>query len=78
MLQSHSTHRVAMTTFWREFHHGKISPAWDGWGVDTLPLSLYLQAQAKLWCTLPYSSSTPICTLWLQYICKYTLFPKAK
>ncbi len=24
-----STHRVAMATFWRAFHHdGKISPAW--------------------------------------------------
>ncbi len=31
---SQSTHRMAMATFWRTFHHdGKISPGWWGWGV---------------------------------------------
>ncbi len=27
-------------------------PAWCGWGVHALPLSLYLPSRAKLWCTL--------------------------
>jgi hypothetical protein len=28
-LEPHSTHRVAMATYWRTFHYdGKISPAW--------------------------------------------------
>ncbi len=32
-MRPQSTHRVAMTTFWRIFHHdGKISPAWRRWG----------------------------------------------
>ncbi len=33
------THRgVAMSTFWRTFHHdGKISPAWWGWGCTPSP-----------------------------------------
>jgi hypothetical protein len=36
----HRVQRVAITTFWRTFHHdGKISPAWWGWGVHVLPLS---------------------------------------
>jgi hypothetical protein len=31
---------VAMTTFWRTFHHdGKISQAWWGWGVHAHPLT---------------------------------------
>jgi hypothetical protein len=35
---SHRVHRVAMTTFWRTFHHGgKISPAWCGRGVARPP-----------------------------------------
>ncbi len=68
-----STHRVAMATFWSTFHHDdKICPTWWGWRVYVLPLSLYLQSRAKLWCTLqlrgqihfPYFSSTPIRTLW--------------
>jgi hypothetical protein len=47
-----STNRLAMATFWRTFHHhGKISPAWWGWGVHTLYLSLYLPSRAKLCCT---------------------------
>jgi hypothetical protein len=33
-------------------HDEKISPAWCGWGVHALPLSLYLPSIAKLWCTL--------------------------
>ncbi len=42
-----------MAAFWRTVHeHGKISPAWWGWGVDALPCSLYLPSRAKLWCTL--------------------------
>ncbi len=37
-----STHRLALATFWRTFHHdGKFSPAWWGWGVHADPLSLY-------------------------------------
>jgi len=68
----HRVQRVAMTTFWRTFHHdGKISSAWWGWGVQALPLSLYLPSQAKLWFALQlrgqihssYFSSTPICTV---------------
>ncbi len=68
-------HRVAMATFWRIFHQdGKSSPAWWGWGVHALPLSLYLPSRTKMWCTLqlrgkihvhsPYFYSTPICSLW--------------
>jgi hypothetical protein len=35
-----------MATFWRTFHHdGKISPAWWGWGVNALPLLLYLPSR---------------------------------
>ncbi len=69
-----STHRAAMATFWRTFHHyGKTSPAWWWVGVHALPLSLYLPSRAKLWCTLyswegryppPISPLPPICTLW--------------
>ncbi len=37
VLTTEYTHRVAMDTFWRKFHHdGKISPAWWGWRVHTL------------------------------------------
>ena len=44
-----STNRVAMTTFWRTFHHdGNFSPAWWGWGMH----STYLPSRAKLWSTL--------------------------
>ncbi len=47
---------------------------WWGWGMHTIPLSLYVPSQAKLWSTLqlrgqihsPYFSSTLICTLWSQ------------
>ncbi len=65
-----------MAPFWRTFHHdSKIIPAWWGWGVHALPLSLYLPSRAKLWCTLqlrgqihfPYFYSTPICTLCSLY-----------
>jgi hypothetical protein len=73
---TYRVHRVAMTIYWRTFHHdGKISPAWWRWGVHALPHSLYLPSQAMLWCTLQlrenmhypyvYFSSTPICTLCL-------------
>ncbi len=32
-VKSQSTHREAMATFWRTFHHdGKINPSWRGWG----------------------------------------------
>jgi hypothetical protein len=35
--RAQSTHRVAMATFWRIFHHdGKISQACWGWGVHAL------------------------------------------
>ncbi len=35
---NHRVHRVAMTTFWRTFHHiGKISPGWWGWGGSRPP-----------------------------------------
>ncbi len=48
-----STHSVAMATFWPTFHHdGKIRPAWRGWGMYALPLSLCLPSRAKLWYTL--------------------------
>ncbi len=47
------THRLAMATFWRTFHHdGKIALAWCGWGVHALPPLLYLPSRAKLWCML--------------------------
>ncbi len=75
----HRVHWVAMTAFWRTFHHdGKISPDWCVWGrTHSLPLSLYLPSQAKLWFTLqlserihsPYFFSTPICTLWKALHC---------
>jgi hypothetical protein len=74
-MEAQSTHRVAMTTFWRTFYHdGNISPAWCGWGVHTHPLSLYLTSRTKLRCTLqlrgqihfPYFFSTPIGTLWTR------------
>jgi hypothetical protein len=69
------THRVAMATFWRIFHHdGKLSPSWWGWGVHAQPLSLYLPSSTKLWYEntiqrreqihFPYFYSIPICTLW--------------
>jgi hypothetical protein len=38
-----------MAIFWRTFHHdGKFSPAWWGWEVHALPLSLYLPSRAKV------------------------------
>ncbi len=52
-MRSQSTHRVAMATLWRTFHHDrKIILDWWGWGVNALPLSLYLLSRTKLWCTL--------------------------
>jgi hypothetical protein len=52
MCVPHRVYRVARAIFWRTFHHdGKISPAWWGWRVQALPLSLYLPSPAKLWCT---------------------------
>ncbi len=69
------THRMAMDTIWRKFHHdGKISPAWWGWLVHGPPPfhSIYHHEQSFGVCKLqlrgqihsPYFSSTPICTLW--------------
>jgi hypothetical protein len=50
VLGSQSTHRVATATFCRTYHHdGQISPAWQGWVVHPLSLSLYLLSRAKLW-----------------------------
>jgi hypothetical protein len=74
IVNTQSTHRVAMATFRRTFHHdGKISLAWWGWGVHAHPLSQYLPSRTKLWCNLqlrgqthsPYFYSTPISTLWI-------------
>ncbi len=76
-----STHRVAMATFWRTFHHdGKISQPGEGWEGGARhghPLSLHLPSRTKLQCTLllrgqiysPYFYSTSICTLWIH--CTY-------
>ncbi len=48
-----STHRVAVTGFWRTFHHdGKISPGWWGCGVNAHPISLYSPSRTKLQCML--------------------------
>ncbi len=48
-----STNRLAMTTFWRIFHHDcKFCPDWWVGGLHALPLSLYLSSRAQLWCTL--------------------------
>ncbi len=47
------TKRLAMSTFWRTFHHdSKLSPAWSGCGIHALPLSLYLLTLAMLWSVL--------------------------
>ncbi len=45
-----STHRLAITNFWRTFHHdGKINPAWlVRVGVHSHPLSLYLPSRTNL------------------------------
>ncbi len=78
--QNHRVHRVAMTTFFTLHHDGKISPAWCGWGVHALSLSLYLPSQVKLWCTLqlrvqihsPYFS----CALLYSVRIKFFLEPR--
>jgi hypothetical protein len=72
MLQSHSTHRVAMITFSREFHHGKISPAWWGGGghpnpftVSTITSKVVVHTPLFLLYPYMYSVVTIYC------ICKY-------
>jgi hypothetical protein len=66
-----SSHRVAMVTFWRTFHHdGKISPDWRGREVHALPLSLYLlvlvcSGSEDRYCSLP---------LFLLYPYSYSVF----
>jgi hypothetical protein len=77
---THRVHRVAMTTFWRTYHHdGKISPACmvtvgrarpPPFNVSTITSKVVVYTPAERADTLPlppsvYFSSTPICTLCL-------------
>ncbi len=72
--QPQSTHRVAIATFWRTFHHdGKISPALSGGGGCKLSpfhstnhhaSKVVVYAPAEI--HSPYFSSTPTCSPWMQ------------
>jgi hypothetical protein len=73
--RSQRTHRVAMATFWRTFHHdGKIIPATgEGWGegaspspftISTITYKVAVHAPAERAETLP---------LFLLYPCMYSL-----
>ncbi len=59
-----SIHRVAMTDFWRSFHHeGIINPGWWGWGSHAHPLSLYLPSRTKKFATYVSAERTDTLTL---------------
>jgi hypothetical protein len=69
----HRVHRVATATFWRTFQHdGKLTQAGEGGGCTPTPFHyiyhhvqrVVVYAPAMRADTLPYFSSTPICTLW--------------
>ncbi len=73
-----STHRVAMATFCRTFHHGgKISPAWWGWGctppTPPPPTPLYLPSHKKLWCTYIPAEKADTLHLFLLYPYMYSM-----
>ncbi len=74
---NHRVNRMAMTTFWRIFHHdGKISQGWCGWectppplfAISTLTSKVVVYAPAERTDTFPYFYSTPVCTLWMQLL----------
>ncbi len=79
----HRVHIVAMSTFWRTFHHdGKISPAWWGWGgarppsltpsTITSKVVVYIQLRGQIHSL--YFFSTPICALCLCLTCVTRIF----
>ncbi len=73
--QPQSTHRVAMTTFWRKYHHdGKISPSWSGRGVHAPPPFIISTTKYKVvvW-VYDAAERADTLPLFLLYPCMYSV-----
>ncbi len=69
-----STHRTAMGTFWRKFHHdGKISPAWCGWRVHGPPPFTLSTITSKVVVYVSFSWEGRYTPLFLLYPYMYSM-----